>query len=606
MMKPWMTHAVVAVAAASVAGGLAWWGRGNDVAVAKSSIERDKEKKQAAKVMYNCPMHPWIIKEEPGHCPICGMSLVPMKDHGQGAPVEASQGAIHIDPSVIQNMGVKTEVVRVRDLSKVVRLSGKLAGDETRQVSVNAKIMGWVEKLNADYLGKPIKAGEVLMELYSPDLLATQEEFLQALRYSRGLPASATTETRRSAEDLVTSARRRLEYWDIPASAIDRLIRDGKVRKTLPMVSPASGVVIAKNVVEGQNIMAGTELLRIADLSRIWALGEIYQEDLPYVKVGQKARVLISYLPGKFFDGKVAFIAPVLDPQSKTTVVRVELRNTPDLLLKPEMVADVELSFPVGEKLAVPDQAIIRTGRRNVAIIALGEGYFEPRDVELGASAGEYVQILSGLKEGEVLVTSSQFLIDSESNLKSAVMGMGGGNSGATAPAGKAPLPVEPGHAVSTDPATHTQVDTLKAFRLGLGKVFETYLPLQAALASDDTAKARKAVTGLKAALSQVEGKDLKDAVLWSDSRKILLTSLVSMEKATDITGLRGPFQEASHALIALLRHYGYEASGKARVFHCTMAKDGRGADWIQSDKETRNPYYGADMATCGDDQGTL
>lgn len=613
MTPRWMTHALVAVAAASVAGGLAWWWRGADVAAANLSKEPSGAESQAAKAMYNCPMHPWIIKDKPGTCPICGMTLVPMKDHGQGAPVEANSGAIRIDPSVIQNMGVKTEEVRVRDLSKVVRLSGKLAGDETRQVSVNAKIMGWVEKLNADYLGKPIKAGEVLLELYSPDLLATQEEFLQALRYSRGLTASATPETRRSAEDLVSSARRRLEYWDIPSSAIERLVRDGKVRKTLPMVSPASGVVVAKNVVEGQNIMAGMELLRIADLSRIWALGEIYQEDLPYVKVGQKAKVLISYLPGKSFEGKVAFIAPVLDAQSKTTVVRVELRNTPDLLLKPEMVADVELSFPVGEHLAVPEQAIIRTGRRNVAIIALGQGYFEPRDVELGASAGEYVQVLSGLKEGEVLVTSSQFLIDSESNLKSAVMGM---EKPADKPAGKsseaggagtaAPAARDPHAGHDAEHTMRKMAEAPKAFKLGLGKVFEAYLPLQAALAADDAGAARKAVGAMKAALAKVEAKDLEDAVLWTDSREILIGSLGSMEKAADIEGLRVPFQEASNSLIALLRRYGYEASGKARVFHCSMAKEGRGADWIQGDKETRNPYYGAAMSTCGDDQGTL
>lgn len=594
MMKRWLTHASVAVAAAVAAGGAVWWWQKAQAAGARPSAETADGKQEAAKTMYNCPMHPWIIKDKPGNCPICGMALVAMKDHGHGTvPPEAGAGAIRIDPAVIQNMGVKTEEVRVRDLSKVVRLAGRLAGDETRQVSVNAKIMGWVEKLHADYLGKPIKAGEVLMELYSPDLLATQEEFLQALKYSRGLPASATAETRRGAEDLVNSARRRLEYWDIPASAIERLIKDGKVRKTLPIVSPASGVVVAKNVVEGQNIMAGMELLRIADLSRIWAFGEIYQEDLPYVKVGQKADVLISYLQGKTFPGKVAFIAPVLDAQSKTTLVRVELRNTPDLVLKPEMVADVELSFPIGEGLAVPDQAIIRTGKRNVAIVSLGQGYFEPRDVELGASAGDYVQVLSGLKAGDLLVTSSQFLIDSESNLKSAVMGMGRHDPGGAA---------DP-HAAH---AAQGRQEAPKDFQRGLGQVLEGYLPLQAALAADDAATARKAIGPLKTAVAALETEGLNDLAVWTDSREILLTSLSSMEKASDIEGLRLPFQDATDALIALLRRYGYEGSTKARVFHCAMAKDGRGADWVQEDAEARNPYFGAAMSTCGDDQGTL
>lgn len=608
MMKRWMTHAAVAVAAALLAGGLVWWWQKAQAAKGRPMAENAGKEQQAAKTMYNCPMHPWIIKDKPGTCPICGMALVAMKDHGHGAaPAEAGAGAIRIDPVVIQNMGVKTEEVRVRDLSKVVRLAGRLAGDETRQVSVNAKIMGWVEKLHADYLGKPIKAGEVLMELYSPDLLATQEEFLQALKYSRGLPESATAETRRGAEDLVNSARRRLEYWDIPASAIERLIKDGKVRKTLPIVSPASGVVVAKNVVEGQNIMAGMELLRIADLSRIWAFGEIYQEDLPYVKVGQKADVLISYLQGKTFPGKVAFIAPVLDAQSKTTLVRVELRNTPDLVLKPEMVADVELSFPIGEALAVPDQAIIRTGKRNVAIVSLGHGYFEPRDVELGASAGDYVQVVSGLKAGDLLVTSSQFLIDSESNLKSAVMGMGQHNHGAAGtPAGKAAAAEAGAKDAQAVHASHERKEAPKALRRGLGRLLDEYLHIQAALAADDAATARKATGAMKSALTSVDTKDLGDAAVWTDSREILLASLDSMEKASDIEGLRGPFQNATNALIALLKSYGYEGSGEARVFHCAMAMDGRGADWVQGDAKVRNPYYGAAMSTCGDDQGTL
>ncbi|HLP41425.1 MAG TPA: efflux RND transporter periplasmic adaptor subunit, partial [Fibrobacteria bacterium] len=481
MMHRGLSHAVAVVAAATVAGGLAWWWRGTTASMANPSREAAGKKAEApAQTMYNCPMHPWIIKDKPGACPICGMTLVPMKDHGHGAPMEAGRDAIRIDPAVIQNMGVKTEEVRVRELSKVVRLSGKLAEDETRQVSVNARIMGWVESLHADYLGKPVKAGETLMDLYSPDLLATQEEFLQALRYSRSLPESATQETRQSAKDLVQSARRRLEYWDIPASAIDRLVKDGQVRRTMPIVSPATGVVVAKNVVQGQNIMAGMELLRIADLSRIWALGEIYQEDLPYVKVGQDANVKISYLPGKSFPGKVAFIAPVLDRLSKTTLVRVELRNTPDLLLKPEMVADVELSFPIGSNLAVPEQAIIRTGRRNVAIVSLGHGYFEPRDVTLGASAGEYVQVTGGLKEGDLLVISSQFLIDSESNLKSAVMGMGQHNHGAAPGLDPSAEKSKGAEAAGGTHAGHDSVDTPKEFRQGLGLVYEAYLPLQA------------------------------------------------------------------------------------------------------------------------------
>jgi membrane fusion protein, copper/silver efflux system len=370
---------------------------------------------------YQDPMHPWFTSDKPGKAPDCGMDLVPVYEG------ESDAKGIKIDPVTVQNIGVKVEDVTTRKLTKVIRTVGKVQADETKIYSINTKIMGWVENLQVDYTGKRVRMGEPLLELYSPELVSTQEEYLQAIRYQKKLEESSIGEARQGAENLVESARRRLLYWDIPESEIQALERRGTPKKTMTFYSPVNGYVMDKMVFKGQSVMAGMELYKIADLSTVWIIADIYQYELPWVKVGQKVDIELSYLPGKQFQGTVTYIYPMLSMETKTAKVRVEVRNTPMLEFKPEMFANVQIASPVAlNSVAVPEQAIIRSGERNVAVIALGGGYFDPRDVKLGVSAGGYVQILDGVKEGEKIVVSSQFLIDSESNLKAAISQMQG------------------------------------------------------------------------------------------------------------------------------------------------------------------------------------
>lgn len=370
---------------------------------------------------YQDPMHPWYTSEKPGKAPDCGMDLVPVYEG------ESDAKGIKIDPVTVQNIGVRIEDVSSRSLKKVIRTVGKVEADETKIYSINTKIMGWVERLAVDYTGKPVRKGEPLLELYSPELVSTQEEYLQALRYQRKLEQSNVGEARQGAENLVQSAKRRLLYWDIPEAEIQSLERRDSPRKTMTFYSPVNGYVMEKMVYKGQSVMAGMELYKIADLSTVWILADIYQYELPWVKVGQKASVELSYMPGKNFEGTVTYIYPMLNMETKTAKVRIEVRNTPNLEFKPEMFATVEIKSPVAlNAVAVPEQAIIRSGERNVAVIALGGGYFDPREVKLGVTAGGFVQILDGIKEGEKIVVSSQFLIDSESNLKAAISQMSG------------------------------------------------------------------------------------------------------------------------------------------------------------------------------------
>jgi multidrug efflux pump subunit AcrA (membrane-fusion protein) len=375
-----------------------------------------------AKVIYHCPMHPQYFSDKPGACPICGMKLVPVNEAEAGGEA----GTVKIDPTVVQNMGVTTETVTVRDLSRDIRASTTIELNETAISNVNTKVMGWVDKLYIDYTGQRVKKGQPLFTIYSPDLVSTQEEYLQALQYEKNLTGGSPG-AEKGALELVESSKRRLLNWDIPETEIDAVAKSGAPRKTMTIYSPTGGVVLEKMVVTGQNVMPGMELYKIADLSTVWAVADVYQEDLPFIKLGSGAEIEVASATGKTFTGKVDFISPVLDPTTKTAAVRISIRNTTEYLLKPGMFATIKISSPLAvNALSVSEKATLHTGKRDLVILALGGGYFKPQEVSLGVSANGYTQILSGLSAGATIVTSSQFLIDAESNLRQTVGQMGG------------------------------------------------------------------------------------------------------------------------------------------------------------------------------------
>ncbi len=413
---------VLVIIVAIVAGGVGYFGQG--LLTGRKVAERTATHADQKKTMYNCPMHPNYISDKPGSCPICGMDLVPMKTNGAAS----SDSGIRIDPNTVHNMGVKTETAEVRNLTREIRASGTVAVNEKTVSVVTGRVTGYVEKLHVDYTGQNVRKDQPLMELYSPELVSTQDEYLQALRYLKKLSPDSDARARQGAADLVESAKRRFLNWEISASAIETLEQSGTPSRTMSILAPASGVVLDKMVVKGQNIMPGMELYRIADLSTVWVIASVYQDDLPFLRTGMTADIELQSSPGKTYTGRVSFISPVLDPDSKTVSVRLEVPNTADNALKPNMFASVKIVSPVAfNAVAVPDQSIIRSGKRNILIVAIGNGYFRPVDVVLGVSANGYVQVIDGIKAGQTIVTSSQFLIDSESNLKAAAeqMSMG-------------------------------------------------------------------------------------------------------------------------------------------------------------------------------------
>jgi len=390
------------------------------------------------------PMDPTYIRDKPGKSPM-GMDLVPVYEE---EPAAVQEGTIAVDPRIVQSMGVRTAEAQVKELSRTIRAVGQITYDERRLAVVTTKLPGWVERLYVKATGDPIRRGRKLLSLYSPELVTTQEEYLLALKNLQTMQKSGIPEFQEGSQRLLAAARQRLEYWDIPDSQIETLKRTGEVQKTLTLVSPVNGIVIKRMVTEGQMVRAGMPLLEVADLSTVWVEADIYQYELPWVQVGQHATMTLSYLPGETFHGRVQYLYPYLQEATRTAKIRLAFAN-PNLELKPDMFAQVEIKSPLKQTtVVIPSEAVLNTGEKQHVFLALGQGHFAPREIKMGVRGNDgMVQVLSGLKGGEKVVTSAQFLLDSESRFREAIAQMlkGGGEQEGKPEKAPAPAP-PPGH----------------------------------------------------------------------------------------------------------------------------------------------------------------
>lgn len=368
------------------------------------------------------PMDPTYIRDEPGKSPM-GMDLVPVYEES-GEEKEPSS-TIRIDPITLQNMGVRTALVQRAKIAKTIRAVGTVTYDETRLHAVNLKFDGWVEKLHVNFEGESVKKGQPLFDVYSPVLVTAQEEYLLSVRQYRQLGKSSYEVLRNNARNLLEAAQKRLLYWDLQPAQIEEIAKSGRPIKNITVFSPADGVVIKKQVLAGQFIKAGMNQYEIADLSQLWVDAEVYEYELPYLRQGMPVTMDLSYLPGKQFVGKVLFIYPYLDAKTRTARFRLTFDNQ-DGLLKPDMFGNVYLESVLDDSgLVVPQEAVIDSGVRKVVFIAKGKGRFEPREIKTGVeSTGNTFQVLEGLAEGEEIVTSAQFMFDSESRLREAIQKM--------------------------------------------------------------------------------------------------------------------------------------------------------------------------------------
>ncbi|MFA6134096.1 MAG: efflux RND transporter periplasmic adaptor subunit [Phycisphaerae bacterium] len=544
------------------------------------------------KQFWTCGMHPWVFLPKAGDCPICHMTLVPVD------PAKFT-GQIAIDPVITQNIGVRIVPVTTGPVTAVIRTVGTVDFNEPAVRDVNLKIGGWVEKLYVDYVGQQVKEGQPLLELYSPELFSAQTEYIQAFRQQPRTPADGNG--RGNDSTMLESSRMRLENFGISARQIKELEQAGKPTRTMVLASPFTGTVVTKDVFEGKKVEPGAQLLRIADLSKVWVMVALYEYQTPYVQVGQEAGMSLAYVPGQVFKGKVAYIYPTLNPETRQLKVRLEFDN-PHLLLKPGMFTNIEIRSTLAQdRTLAPRESVIDTGQRQVAFVSLGSGRFEPRIVKTGVEAeGGMVEILDGLKSGEMVVSSSQFLLDSESNLREALVKMVKGDLAANQSSSAAP---------TTAPA---QGEALGESADGaLAQVLQAYFGVGQTLSSDRMEGVSDGARQMAGGVDRLLAMPAPDEHFWhrhGEAAQIRAKALELVE-ARDIEAARQAFADVSIAMDKLLQAVGVPAEVGAEVqeLHCPMYREGQGGTvWLQVAGEVRNPYFGSMMLGCFDRKVTL
>lgn len=421
-----------ALALAIGAGGGYWLATESETAAPLDTAGEPQAKKP---LFYRNPMNPEITSPVPAKDEM-GMDYIPVyaEDEQETGPA----GTVKIDPVTVQSIGIRTAEAERRTLSQTIHTVGRVDYDEQRLTRLHPKTEGWVEELYVEETGEPVEQDAILLSIYSPQLVSTQQEYVLALKSRETLQASPFQDVRQGAKELVETALKRLRLLDVPEHQIRELTETRKVKKLLHIHSPAKGIVIHVGVREGQYVTPTTELYTIGDLSEVWVYVDIYEDELPWIGVGDEAEMHLTGLPGKVFNGKLTYIYPYAESKTRTVKVRMEFEN-PELLLKPDMFADVTVyASRQLDAVAVPTEAVIRSGLREQVFVVREPGKFEPREVELGVSSEGWTQIREGVKPGEEVVVSAQFLLDSESKLREAAAKMREAGSRQSAPTEKA------------------------------------------------------------------------------------------------------------------------------------------------------------------------
>ena len=563
----------------------------NSAGKSEKAIDKEQQDGKEKKIKYwAAPMDPTYIRKGPGKSPM-GMDLVPVYEDGFD---ESDTGTVRIDPVTVQSMGVRTARVSRGSLKTSIRTIGRITYDEERVEHIHTKISGWVEQLLVKTAGEQIVKDQPILSIYSPELVATEEEYLQALSYRDKVSGSSFADVVSGADSLVESTRKRLLLMDLSPEQIRSLEERGEVQREMILRSQTTGTVIKKNVFEGMKVTPGMELFTIADLSRVWAIASVYEYELPFLKVGQETVMSLSYDPGTTYRGKVTFIYPYLSPKTRTVQVRMEFDNA-DLKLKPDMYADVIIATQTEEDvLKVPSEAILRTGYRNIVITSLPESKFLPKEVRVGPEGEDMTQIISGLEEGETIVTSGQFLIDSESNLREAINKMLAAQS-EEAPDEVASEEVE--REVKEEAMTPGAAADHDRSKMVSGLI-ENYLKIHAALVSESVDEVAEHARSMSDELEKIRASDTAGEP--NDITGPIESSLAGLWSG-DLQTARESFKALSRGMIDLVRSAGSEdvVSSGIKLYFCPMAEEW----WMQRGTELKNPYLGKDMLICGTEE---
>ena len=532
---------------------------------------------------WTCSMHPQIRQPEPGQCPICGMDLIPLDDNmSEGDPME-----IKMSPTAMQLANVQTAIVGYGMPTKEVRMNGKVQADERLKYSQVTHLDGRVEQLAINFTGEPVRRGQRIASIYSPELVTAQQELFSAVKIKDMQPA------------LYNAAKQKLKNWKLTDPQIEEIIASGKPQERFPIHADVSGIVLEKKVNLGDYVMRGMPLYEVVDLSRVWVLFDVYESDMPWVKVGSTVDFTIQSLPGESFKGKITFIDPVIDPMTRVATARVEMPN-PGGKLKPEMFASGIIKTQLAGKkdqLVVPKSAVMWTGERSVVYVkkSTEQGTnFLMQEVTLGPLAGDNYVIKKGLEPGTEIAVNGTFSIDAAAQLagKPSMMNPEGGA-------------VMTGHNHGGSPTTAAapmvSMEVGKQAKSAVKQLFDLYFPLKDALVKDDLATAKKQAGDLKKAFEKTSMSLFTGAAHnhWMNHSAAAVEALNKIAVAKDVEEARKYFKPLSSQMVALAKAFG-PFGETVYVQHCPMADGNTGADWLSLDKEIHNPYFGDKMLKCG------
>ena len=601
----WKTVAIVcAVAAALMALGL-WWGYIIGSGGTEMPAEHAAAGDEAAQVeMWTCAMHPQIRQPKPGQCPICAMDLVPVTGGGGD---DAGPRELRLSPAARKLAEIQTAAVERRPVSAEVRMAGKVEYDETRVSHITAWVPGRLDRLYVDYTGVTVKRGDRMVALYSPELLAAQEELIQSIRAAEKLADSDVESLKRTAAETVEAVREKLRLWGLTPGQISEIEIRGAATDRVDILAPAGGVVVYKNALQGQYVTTGTQIYTIADLTMVWVKLDAYESDLPWIRTGQHVEFSAEAYPGEAFEGEVAFVDPVLDPVTRTAKVRVNLENPggrlkPGMFVRAVLTAGIETVRDGRAPLVIPATAPLITGKRAVVYVEKEPGLYNGTEVVLGPRAGGFYIVEEGLEEGQRVVTKGNFKIDSAIQIMAGpsmmnpegggpVPGHDHGAHGAAAPGAQ-----QPGEA-------WTRHDAPAEFLGRLDDVYEAYLHIHRGLSLDDLEEGQAGARMLLKALGSVDM-----SLLSGPAHNAYMASLGDLKKsaedlaaAGDIAKARESFSPLSGAAYATAKQFGTGGRMPLNRFYCSMAFDDRGAYWMQSNTEVENPYWGSMMYRCGE-----
>ncbi len=590
---------IIIVISALVAGLILGWlifgGSGNESDENRHDTEMEEE------TTWTCSMHPQIRQNEPGDCPICGMELIPVDEDEN----EMDPNAIRMSETAMQLAGVHTAAVGKTKPLKSVRLNGKVKADERLVHSQSTHIPGRIEKLMVNYTGEFVKKGQTIAYVYSPDLESAQEELLEAYKIKAEQP------------QMFNAAKEKLKNWKLTDNQIAKILESGKIREEFQILADVTGYVTKKNVKLGDYVKRGQMIYEITGLSKVWVLFDVYETDILWIKKGDQVNFTVASLPGKTFNSTISYIDPIINPMTRVAKARVEMNNS-NHVLKPEMFASgtVEASLPDhDDAVTVPKTAVMWTGKRSVVYVKNTTGNeisFLMREVTLGPALGDGYIIEDGLQEGEEIAVYGTFSIDAAAQLagKPSMMSPEGGQVMTGHDHGGTDMG---GSASKEGPVEELKAEVSKSLpadnkvRDALQPLYKAYLQWKDALAGDNLEEARKNASGMKSALDKIDMGVFKgdSHQAWMDYQETLDKSMQHVQHFSDIEQLRKAFQTVSATMVEMTKLFN-PLDETIYVQHCPMADNNKGADWLSTDKEIKNPYFGSSMLTCGEVTRTI